>query len=77
MRQWLLEAAPALYLRFGDPQSLALPDKRAVLQAVVTHNQGRELAWLFYAGATRPDWFALDVGYCRNITARIHVLLQL
>jgi hypothetical protein len=46
MREWLLEAAPSLHLRYGDPQSLALPDKRAVLHAVVARNQGREYAWL-------------------------------
>lgn len=46
MRQWLLEAAPSLHLRYGDPQSLALPDKRAVLHAVFTRNHGREYAWL-------------------------------
>lgn len=46
MRQWLLEAAPSLHLRYGDPQSLTLQDKRAVLQAVVDRNQGRQYAWL-------------------------------
>lgn len=46
MRQWLLEAAPSLHLRYGDPQSLTLPERRAVLQAVVARNQGREYAWL-------------------------------
>jgi hypothetical protein len=46
MRQWLLEAAPSLYLRHGDPQSLTLPEKRAVLLAVVERNKGRQYAWL-------------------------------
>jgi hypothetical protein len=46
MRRWLLEAAPTVHLRFGDPQSLTLPDKRAVLEAVVARTEGREYAWI-------------------------------
>ncbi len=46
MRQWLLETAPALYLRYGDPQSLSLAEKRAVLHAIISRNLGRDYAWL-------------------------------
>jgi len=46
MRQWLFEASPGLHLRYGDPQSLTLADRRAVLGAIVTRNQGRQYVWL-------------------------------
>lgn len=46
MRRWVLEAAPSLHLRYGDPQALPLPDKQAVLHALLTKTQGRQHAWL-------------------------------
>ncbi|TAK64806.1 hypothetical protein [Methylobacter sp.] len=46
LRQWLLEAAPEIHLRHGDPASLPLDYRRQVLSVLIERYQGRRLVRL-------------------------------
>ena len=46
MRNWVLESAPDLNLRFGDPQSLPSDFKRAILRRLVDEARTRRHLWL-------------------------------
>ncbi|WP_031438650.1 NACHT domain-containing protein [Methylobacter tundripaludum] len=46
LRQWLLDSAPEIHLRHGDPASLPLDYRRQVLNALIEHYQGRRLVRL-------------------------------
>ena len=41
LRQWLLESAPEIHLRYGDPASLPLDYRRQVLSTLIERYQGR------------------------------------
>ncbi len=41
LRQWLLESAPEIHLRYGDPASLPLDYRRQVLNTLIERYQGR------------------------------------
>lgn len=46
MRRWVLDAAPNLNLRFGDPHALPLDYKRAILAKLVEQARVRQRLWL-------------------------------
>lgn len=68
IRAAVLESAPEIHLRYGDPANLPITYKRHVLQALVTLSQGRERVWYetqsdalarLAEPALEPDIFAL------------------
>ncbi len=46
VRQWILEAVPALFLRHGDPASLPLDYREALLRRLVDRYRDRRRVWL-------------------------------
>jgi hypothetical protein len=46
MRRWVLDAAPNLNLRFGDPHALPLDHKRAMLAKLMEQARTRQRLWL-------------------------------
>jgi hypothetical protein len=46
IRHWVLEAAPGLHLRYGDPSRLPLEYKRRLLRTLVERYSGRERIWV-------------------------------
>lgn len=46
LRKWLLDSAPEIHLRYGDPASLPLDYRRQVLSILIERYQGRRLVRL-------------------------------
>lgn len=46
LRKWLLDSAPEIHLRYGDPASLPLDYRRQVLSTLIERYQGRRLVRL-------------------------------
>ena len=46
VRSWVLEAAPWIYMQFGDAETLPLEFKHRIIRALVTHYQDRSQVWI-------------------------------
>ena len=61
LRQRVLEAAPAIHLRYGDPGALPLPYRKSILKALVDRYKGRDRVSISWDGDARKRLASPDL----------------